>query len=250
MQAAQVQRPTLLFMTPQDVLPFTNAPKKAEDSVIMDPLSVIASTLAIIQAITASYKAIQNIHDLPNEFKEVETYLPLVYDTLKQVEERIKNADLDEASKTAIRPLVSACKAKTEELQTMFAQMEGRKGRAVAIYRGLLIQLGKENRVETLMQGILERLGMIADNQVMRGATHSQMAKLTDAVEALSHVESSVPDADLDRASMNAIQNITENATGNQAVNSGRGPMNNNFGGRNFNSGGGSMQFGMDMWKD
>ena len=93
------------------------------------------------------------------------------------------------------------------------------------------------------MQGILERLKM-------RGATHSQMAKLNEAVEALSHVESSVPDADMDRAGMNATQNIADHATGNQAVNSGSGTTNANFGGRNFYSGGGPMQFGTDMWKD
>ena len=105
----------------------------------MDPLSVIASTLAIIQAVTATCKAIQNIRDLPHEFKEVETYLPLVHDTLKLVEERIRNADLDEASKKAIRPLVADCETKAKELQTMYAQTEGRKGKAVVIYRSLLI---------------------------------------------------------------------------------------------------------------
>ena len=83
----------------------------------MDPLSIIASIIAIIQAISSTHKAIQHLKGLPKEFNEVNQNLPLVQDTLGLVHDRLKVVDLDESSKKTIGPIVSGCKEKAKKLR-------------------------------------------------------------------------------------------------------------------------------------
>jgi N-terminal domain on NACHT_NTPase and P-loop NTPases len=216
----------------------------------MDPLSTIASIIAIIQAISSTHKAIQHLKDLPKEFNEVNQNLPLVQDTLGLVLDQLEVVDLDESSKKAIGPIVSGCKEKAKKLQDIFEKVRNDEdGSVLDFYRAILHRLGKAHRVETLMQGILKGLKAVAINQLFRTATQSQVAKLEEAIDKLSRVESSVPDSDFDSFGTHINQNVAEGGTGNQAVNTGDGSMRANFGGYNFDSVGGTMNIGMDIMK-
>ncbi len=216
----------------------------------MDPLGVIASTIAIIQAISATYKAIQHLKGLPREFDEVNQDLPLVQDTLDLAHHQLEATDLDESSRKAIGPVVSGCREKAKKLQDIFEKVgrDAKDGSVLDFYRATLLRLGKAHRVETLMQDILEGLKALAVNRLFRTATQSQMAKLEKAIDKLSHVESSVPDSAFESSGTNVTQNVAQGGAGNQAVSS-RGQMENVFGNQ-FNSGGGNMTFGMEFMKN
>lgn len=216
----------------------------------MDPLSIIASTAAIVQAVSSAYKMIQHFKTLPKEFSEVDRTLPLVQNTLGLAHRQLQGVDLDESSKMAIGPIVSGCKEKAEQLRDVFKEMESAKdGSVIDFYRITLLRLGKAHRVESLMQDILKGLKALAVNRMFETATQSHIAKLEEAINKLAQVESSVPDSALERAAAHMNQSIAEGGTGNQAVNTGAGWMRANFGGNNFDSGGGAMHFGMDIFK-
>ncbi|KAH7129661.1 putative ankyrin repeat-containing protein [Dactylonectria estremocensis] len=190
----------------------------------MDPLSVIASTIAVVQAISTTYKAIQHLRGLPNEFKEVNRNLPLAQDTLDLARDHLQDLALDESTKKAIQPVVTGCEEKAKMLQDIFEKVEkgvknAKDGSVLDFYRTSLLRLGKAHRVETLMQGILRGLNALATNQLFKTATQSQMAQLKEAIDQLSNVKSSVPDSDFEGS---VTQNIASGGTGHQSIISGQ----------------------------
>ncbi|KAH7124516.1 WD domain-containing protein [Dactylonectria macrodidyma] len=212
----------------------------------MDPLSVITSTITVIQAISSTYKAIQHLRGLPNEFNEVNRNLPLAQHTLGLARNQLQGLVLDGSSKKALQPLVSGCEEKAKMLQDIFEKVEkGMKnaedGSVLDFYRSSLLRLGKAHRVETLMQGILRGLDALATNQLFKTATQSQMAQLKGAIDQLSNVKSSVADSDFEGS---VTQNIATGGTGYQSVISGQDHKINSGGGKQFNAH--TMTFGTE----
>ncbi|KAF4335794.1 ankyrin repeat [Fusarium beomiforme] len=206
----------------------------------MDPLSVIASTIAVIQAISSTYKAIQHLRGLPNEFNEVNRSLPLAKNTLDLARDQLQDMALDELSKKALQPLVSGCEEKAKMLQDVFEKVEkgiksAKDGSVLDFYRTSLLRLGKAHRVETLMRGILKDLDALATNQLFKTATQSQMVQLKEAVDRLSNVESSVTDSELEDPGSNIMHNY-DNATGHMSIISGQGHNINPGSGKFFNA--------------
>ncbi|RSL82714.1 hypothetical protein CEP52_016898 [Fusarium oligoseptatum] len=187
----------------------------------MDPLSIIASTIAIVEAVSSTYKAIQHLRGLPDEFKEVNQNLPLAQDTLALARDHLQGLALDDSSKNAIQPVVSDCKERAKMLQEIFEKVEKRAknakdGSVLDFYRTSLLRLGKAHRVETLMRGILRDLDSLATNQLFKTATQSQTAQLKEAIDQLSNVESLVSDSEFDSPWTNS-QHIASGGTGYQS---------------------------------
>lgn len=187
----------------------------------MDPLSIIASTIAVIQATASTYKAIQNLRGLPKEFDEVSQNLPLAENTLCLARNQLEGQTLDEPSRTALERRISGCELKAKQLRDIFEKVDNSakngKDRSVqALYRTSLLRLGKSHRVETLMRGILRDLDALATNQLFKTATQSQVVQLEEAIDQLSNVVSSVPDSDFNGSGASFTQNIS-GGTGYQA---------------------------------
>lgn len=168
----------------------------------MDPLSIIASTIAVVQATAATYKAIQKLKGLPKEFIEISQRFPLAEDTLCLLRSQLETQTLDEASKTAIEPCITSCEVKAKKLRDIFQSIESgvrKDGSVIEFYRILLLRLGKAQRVETLMNGMLRDLDVITTNRIFSGvAIQGLETRLKQAINQLSTVTSSVPDTGLD----------------------------------------------------
>lgn len=215
----------------------------------MDPLSVIASTIAVIQAIATTYKAIQHLRGLPNEFNEVNRHLPIAQETLALARDQLQWRTLEGSSKEAIQPLVSDCEEKAKMLQNIFEKVEKgvkntKDDSVLNIYRTCLLRFGKAHRVEALMQGILRGLDALATNQLFKTTTQRQMALLKEAIEQLSTLQTSVPDSDLASTGTSLTQSIATGGTGYQSHNSGQGQQIVSGSGKMFNAH--TMSFGTD----
>lgn len=219
----------------------------------MDPLSIIASTITIVQSISLIYKAIQHAKGLPKAFNEVNQSLPLVIETLEAAHSQLRVAPPDEASAKAIEPVIKGCQEKANALLVIFQKIdsgrtEAKDGWVLEFYRTIVLSGGKSHRVETLMQDILKGLKMLSLNQLFKTATQSQIARLEEAIHGLYKVQPSLPDSDFDDSGMlNVTQNVAHEGTGNQAVN--RGGTQQNVFGNQFQSQGGAMNFGMELLK-
>lgn len=204
----------------------------------MDPLSVIASTIAIVQATVATYKTIEKLKGLPKEFVEVGLRFPLAQDSLRLLRNQIETQTLDEASHKAIEPCLTGCEANAKKLRDIFNNIEkaaANNSSMLDMYRTALLRLGKAHRVESLMNGILADLNALVTNQLFRGdATTKRVAvQLEEAIEQLSDLASSVSDEELD-SPQGFCQVIESGGTGHQT-------QYNNYGsGTNYNISGGS----------
>lgn len=206
----------------------------------MDPLSAIASIIAIVQATYSTYQVIEHIKVLPKEFNEVGQNLPLAKVTLSLARDQLQAQKLDESSWKALEPIVGSCEKKAKQLQDIFERVEkGAKSTDASVfnlYRTSLLHLGKARRVETLMQDILKGLEALTMNQMFRTASQSQVDQLKEAIDKLFKVESSVPDSDFEGARTDFTQNNASGATGYQTLNSGCGQIINSGSGKFFNA--------------
>lgn len=209
----------------------------------MDPLSVIASIIAVVQATAATYQAIHKLRGLPKEFVEVSLRFPLAEDSLRLLQSQLNTQTIDDASKKAIEPCLTGCDRKAKKLRDIFKSVEqgaSNDASVLDMYRAALKRLGKAQRVESLMNGILADLNALATNRIFRGDDTAHVAaQLKEAIAHLSDLTPSVPDEELD-GPQGCNQVIESGGTGYQA-------QYNNYGsGPNYNISGGShtMNFG------
>jgi len=173
----------------------------------MDPLSIVASTIGIIGAISKSYEVVKTILNLPSAFEEVNKQLPLVNRTLRAAMLRLENgpAPTDD-EKAQITDIVKICQDKADKLVKIFQELEKkRKSDAEAVswvklratYRKVLAGL-KAHRVEALMQEILKSVKNLALNQVFEAATKADLKEIEKAIKDLSQVQPSLEDSEFE----------------------------------------------------
>lgn len=198
----------------------------------MDPLSILASTLAIVGAISASYKTIRTIAGLPDAFAEVGNNLSLVEQTLTAVRGRLRRGpDPPQEEDAAIAAKLKECEVKFAQLKKIFEALEKKcpkesassgNGTKVALpwekaraaYRSVLAGT-KANRVETLMQSILKSIDMLARRQIFEAATRENLKALEDAIKKLSEVPPSIEDPELEGPKgITATQNVESGGRG------------------------------------
>ncbi|KAH8591315.1 hypothetical protein B0O99DRAFT_663707 [Bisporella sp. PMI_857] len=187
----------------------------------------ISGTIAIIDAITKVYDATQDAEGLPQAFREVTQRLPLVRDTLQATEGHMKRYNLGDESCIAMKPVVEGCKDKAVRLETIFQKVipQADTSRLDRYYKAVRT-LGKGNRVEALMKGMLEDVQLLAGNHAIKAATEAQIEQLAKAIEELSGISPSLPE----HISEDSSPAITNYGSGPQNIHSGLGDQNNNTG--------------------
>ncbi|CAG8902402.1 unnamed protein product [Penicillium egyptiacum] len=215
----------------------------------MDPLSIAASVVGLIQAISATCTTINTIAYLPKAFDHVKKHLPLVQKILEDVSVRLRQRSLAEEERQTIARIIKDCDVKARKLRQIFDALEIKRkqdkdARSWDKLRGWYhetLQGIKGHRVETLMKDILEDMRELGLYQTFRLATQEDIEEIKKALEENSDVEPSLDDAAVESTSLiYTTQNVN---TG------GMGQQNNPSGGTNtFNSGynisGGTVHIG------
>lgn len=203
----------------------------------MDPLSIIAGIIAIVDSILSTYSAIREIKGLPKAFEEVERSLPLVKETLEIAQRQLYSSTPSDAEKRAIEPAFKTCESKLDKLNKILSNIQKQKkednGEAqdwsslAKFYHKVVAPMGKAHRVETLMTAIMNSLKALAIHQMFKAATQPQIGKLEEAIKALSRVEPSIPDSEFERNWSTVNQTNSDNAKGFVSL---EGIMRNNVG--------------------
>ncbi|KAJ4179674.1 hypothetical protein NW759_017285 [Fusarium solani] len=191
----------------------------------MDPLSIIASVIGIVGAISATCKTISKITDLPKAFNQVKRHLPLVQKTLGDARKRLDSTTLTDDQRESILDTVNHCADKAKELKRIFDALENKCKQdqdakswvgVRAWYRDALRGI-KGHRVESLMNDILEDVKRLGLHEIFRLATQEDVKEIKKALEELSKVEPSLDDEEIEsRGSIYATQTVIEGAFGQQ----------------------------------
>ncbi|KAL6899957.1 nucleoside phosphorylase domain-containing protein [Trichoderma evansii] len=183
--------------------------------------------LSTVQNTSTQYEQdIDGLNDLPLEFEQVNLCFPLVRDTLRHVR---GNPAWDEFSTEIIRPLAASLENKAKMLQRIFSDVgkeiekDSNDESVLDCYRDTLVNMGKSYRVEVLMLGLLKDSDALFTKDLVKTEKYTQVDELKDAIDRISKVESSVPDADFKTNGANFNQHIASGGTGNQAYYGGRG---------------------------
>jgi hypothetical protein len=204
-------------------------------------LGVISSIISIVDGTKQVYDAATNAQGLPEAFREVAGRLPIVRNILGSAKQHIDKGDVDEDSCKGVKHVVEACEKKAKKLDELFHKAIPTDGASdLKRYYKAVKACGKGNEVENLMKGMLEDVQLLACEYGMKTATKAQQEQIAQAITEVSAVAPSVPE--------HVFQE-----TGFTANNSGPGTQNNAQGeyiaqgsARQYNSGGGPMNFGKD----
>jgi len=170
-------------------------------------LGLVAAIISVTETTIEVYKAIKDLHGLPEAFQEVSERLPLVMQTLEAAKGQATNTKSPDEIK-ALKDILDSCKNKAQKLQDIFMSI-ARKSKDkfdISVYRSVVIKLGKKHRVETLMGDILKDLEILTAHHIFQAATQNQVELLAEAKDGLAKVPPSLPDSDFDKKSDNFSQ--------------------------------------------
>jgi len=191
----------------------------------VEVIGLISAAISIFDAVTTLFDAIKDAQGLPQAFREVAARLPLVQDVLQTVAKQVNKSHIDDGSYEAMKTLLESCKSKASALETVLQKtISPPEASRLERYYLAVKSLGKGNRVEILMKGILQDMQLLVGNNALKAASESQVQTLLTAVEELSTIPPSAPDEDGSHIYLNY-------GSGPQAI--------NNDGTQNINTGSG-----------
>ncbi|KAF4333419.1 n-terminal acetyltransferase A auxiliary subunit [Fusarium beomiforme] len=166
----------------------------------------IAGLIRVTEDIIEAYEAIKGLRGLPEAFHEVNKWLPLIEQTLREIKSPGRQVTSADDAKALETPLKS-CEDKADKLLEIFQKIASKsKDEYVpSVYRAIAIKLGK-HRVETLMDAILKDLEVLIAHRAFEAVTQKQVEPLAMARKELAKVLPSLPDTDLDEQPGSAIQ--------------------------------------------
>ena len=156
-------------------------------------LGVISSVIAIVDGTKQVYDAAANAQGLPAAFKEVAGRLPIVQNILRTADQHIKVGDVDNESCKGMIPTIEACKKKAERLKELFQKvLPPDDASRTERYLKAVRTLGKGNRVELLMKGMLEDVQLLACDHGMKTVTKTEFEQIAKAITEVSAIPPSV----------------------------------------------------------
>ena len=186
-------------------------------------LDIISSVISILDETKQVYDAASNTNGLPEAFREVATRLPIVRDILDSAKQHIREGDTNEDSYKAAKNVVEDCQSKAQNLEKLFQRVIPADGASRAKkYLSAVRTLGKGNRVEILMKGMLEDLQLLAINHGMIPETDTREKELARAIEEVAALQPSLTEHATDETGFTAIH------SGSGAINHVQGDQFNN----------------------
>ncbi|KAF9883554.1 hypothetical protein FE257_003193 [Aspergillus nanangensis] len=205
---------------------------------------LIAGIIQVADAIVTTYKDIQNIHDLPEAFKEVSERMPIIT-TILRIAEAHNQAQTSENEDElkSLEDLLKQCKTKTDHLNEIFLEMKKfQRDRVRDVYKRTILRWGKTHRVETLAGSIMKDVQLIASYQIFQSATPGQIGSLTRAEEDLARVAEENPSL-ADSEIPTTPTSVSHSGRGDIFANSGSGVQTNIMGDSNHYAPQGDINF-------
>lgn len=161
--------------------------------------------------------------------------LPLVTAILHKAKERTQT--LDETAQEALEPTLESYKTKAKKLEKMFRKVvRTDDDKWYDRYKKAVGTLGKQGRVEGLMEGMLKDIHVIACERLMGTATGAQVKEIEAAIKEMKEMPSSLTDeaGNVSQTHSGSGNNIGHSGSGN--IYAGDSHHNQNTGDVNYGS--------------
>lgn len=135
----------------------------------VEALFVLGIIANIIQVVDFSNKAIErvresrhNLHNIPKAFRDVQTTLPLLANTLSKTKSQIEAGGIDEETCKALQPVLQDCQSRIQDLNDIFDKLLPIAGSSRVI-RGwnAISSLGQDKKVEELVRLIWRHIPLL-----------------------------------------------------------------------------------------
>ncbi|KAI8944214.1 hypothetical protein F4801DRAFT_585671 [Xylaria longipes] len=123
-----------------------------------------------------------------------------VYTTLKDAETQARKVNSSHDAKE-LKDLLKSCESKANELHKMFKSIQKKSadGKSlIGVYRSLVLKIGRQARVENVMQNILQDLTVLAAHRIFLGSMQSRVEEVKKAEQELTKAPPSMADSDFD----------------------------------------------------
>ena len=199
-------------------------------------VGLISGVISIIEATKTIYDATKDAKGQPEAFRQVHARLVLVIAILDRARERAQM--VDETTQEALEPVLESCKAKAKNLNKIFQKVIRKDDdKWYDRYKKALGTLGKEYKVECLMEEILKDIQVLVCERLMGTATDAQVKEIQEAIKEMNEMPSSLQDE---------AGSVTQNhqGSGSNNANTGRGAQHNGTGDLYHNEIKGDAHFG------
>lgn len=169
----------------------------------MSVLVVMGAMSALISSIDASIKVFDSAqHDskLPRTFEVVGRRLPVLLNTLETCKSHLdsKRDTIPEDVCKALEKNLEVCAAKASNLRGIFEKvLPGESDTRKRRYSKTLYRLGQGNKVEELMESIVEDVQLIVNHDIVQPSRLQQNSELEQVIEEMKSVKPSLPDDEL-----------------------------------------------------
>jgi hypothetical protein len=198
-------------------------------------IGLISGVISIIEAARTVFDAAKDAKGQPEAFRLVAAQLPTVIKILYNAEKRAQT--LDETAQEALKPLLESCKAKAENLKKLFQKVIRKDDdKWYERYKKALSTLRKGDKVESLMEGILKDVQLLACEKLMGIATESQLEGLEEGIKEMKEMPPSLTDdaGNVAQTHSGSGDNIGHSGSGN--IYAGESHHNQNTGDVNYSS--------------
>ena len=157
-------------------------------------VGLISGVLTIIKATKTVYDAAKDAQGQPEAFRQVAARLPLIINILDAAGKRAHT--LDETAQEALETLLEACKVKAEALQKIFRKVVRKDDdKWYDRYKKAVVgTLGKQSRVEGLMEGILKDIQVLVYEKLPGTASETEAEEIENAITQMKDMPSSLQD--------------------------------------------------------
>jgi hypothetical protein len=179
-------------------------------------LGLISSIIQIVDGAKQVFDAVKDAHGQPEAFRQVYARLPLINEILVRIQARAKTL----SDPSALEDTLKSCKTKAERLQELFLKVIKKDDpKWYDRYVSALRTLGKGNKVESLMEGILKDIQALACEKLMGTATEAQVQQLEEAIREIADMPPSIADEVRGQSHSGSGDNIGNFGPGNLTYN-------------------------------
>ncbi|GKT42726.1 uncharacterized protein ColSpa_02907 [Colletotrichum spaethianum] len=144
-------------------------------------LSSTRAAISSLKGIEEDHGDLNDVEELPAAFAQVAKHLPAVCKALQSARLHIQKREDDNTWAEMKKPM-DGCKAKADRLEGVYGKVvPSAPAQKMERYREAVSGLGKEGRVEVLMEAILRDVkGLLTVDGGMEAATESDLRELAD----------------------------------------------------------------------